>query len=194
MYWRHLVCSWQRGIWCNYDQWLFLYCKCQSFTTVEKKKTTLLIKRFTNQTQVVQVILFATTESRMKIIILSWSNIALKQDGTNIPMKREVNLKWIFVEQFVNERLPAAPIEHRDPLSMYVTLQEPGACFLGIGRGERERGRERKIFPALDMSWGRHGPQSSQTLKYLETNLFSVFELPKLVKPSTPLKLDVFEA
>lgn len=60
---------------------------------MEKKKTTLLIKRFTNQTQVVQVILFATMESRMKIIILSWSNIALKQDGTNIPMKREVNLK-----------------------------------------------------------------------------------------------------
>jgi len=41
-------------------------------------------------------------ESRMKIIILSWSNIALKQDGTNISMKREVNLKRIIVEQLVN--------------------------------------------------------------------------------------------
>lgn len=35
-------------------------------------------------------------------MIQSWSNIALTQDGTNIPKKSEVNLERILLEQFVN--------------------------------------------------------------------------------------------
>lgn len=83
----------------------------------------------------------------MKIIILSWSNIALKQDGTNISVKRGVNLKRILVEQFANCRLPAVPPAPVEPLyvCMYVYMpccwRQGLACFVGIGeegKGERK--------------------------------------------------------